>query len=54
MLHTKLVKIGPAVFEKKMLTHDGLQLITIGHLSDLGDLKPKKENKQMNKLYINK
>ena len=50
MLHTKLVKIGPAVFEKKMLTHDGRQLITIGHLSDLGDPKPK----QMNKLYINK
>ena len=42
-----LVKIGPAVLEKKMLTDDGRrtphddgrQPIAIGHLSDSGDLK---------------
>ena len=34
-----MVRIGPAVFEKKMLTDDGRQPIAIGHLSDSGDLK---------------
>ena len=42
-----LVKIGPVVLEKKMLTHDGRrttdddgrQPIAIGHLSDSGHLK---------------
>ena len=34
-----LVKIGPSVLEKKMLTHDGRQPIAIGDLSDSGDLK---------------
>ena len=49
MLNTKFVKIGPAVLEKKMLTHDarwtmtahddGSKPIPIGHLSNSGDLK---------------
>ena len=35
-----LVRIGPVVFEKKMLTDDdGRQPMVIGHLSDSGDLK---------------
>ena len=34
-----LVKIGPVVIEKKVLTHDGCQPIAIGHLSDSGDQK---------------
>ena len=50
MLHTKLVKIGPVVLDKKMLTDDarrtthddGRQPIAIGHLSDSGDLKIEK------------
>ena len=41
MLYTKLVKIGPVVLEKKMLTHDGHQPIAIDHLSDSGDRKTK-------------
>ena len=37
---SNLVKIGPVVLEKKMLTNDdGRQPIAIGHLSDSGDLK---------------
>ena len=36
---SNLVKIGPVVFEKKMLTDDnGRQPIAIGHLSDSSDL----------------
>ena len=40
MLRTKFgkTKIGPVVFEKKMLTDDGCQPISIGHLSYSGDL----------------
>ena len=38
MLHTNLVKIGPVVSEKKMLTDDGCKPIAIDHLSDSGDL----------------
>ena len=35
-----IVKISPIVLEKTMLTDDdGRQPITIGHLSDSGDLK---------------
>ena len=35
-----LVKIGPVILEKKMLTDDdGRQPIAIGHLSDSGELK---------------
>ena len=48
-----MVKIGPVVLEKKMLTHDarrttdddGRQPIAIGHLSDSGDLKSSLELK---------
>ena len=37
---TYLVKIGPVVLDKKMLTHDNRrQPIAIGHLSDSGNLK---------------
>ena len=39
MIHTKFVKIGKVVLEKKIITHDGCQPIAIGHLSDSGDLK---------------
>ena len=38
MIHTKFVKIGKVVLEKKIITHDGRQPIAIGHLSDSGDL----------------
>lgn len=39
MLYTNLVKFGPVVLEKRMLTNSGHQLISIGHLRDSGDLK---------------
>ena len=53
MLHTNLVKIGPVVLEKKMLTHDERrttdddrrQPIAIGHQSDSSDLKIKWDEK---------
>ena len=38
-IHTKFVKIGKVVLEKKIITHDRRQPIAIGHLSDSGDLK---------------
>ena len=43
-----LVKIGPVVLEKKMLTDDGRQPIAIGHLSDSGDLKMWKVDDNIN------
>ena len=41
MLYTKLVKIGPVILEKKMLTHDDRRqpIAIIGNLNDSGDLK---------------
>ena len=36
---SNFVNIDPIVLEKKMLTNDGRQSISIGHLSDSGDLK---------------
>ena len=48
---SNLVKIGPVVLEKKMLTHDNWrQPIAIGHLSDSGDLQI--FNNKMNNIFV--